>query len=315
MGGCGNDVPFFGPWPVVDAGLDAGDTSDFRDGAHPADAFSEPDTTPPPAGIDADQDGVDVNFDPDDNDPLTCGDSDADSCDDCAIRGTFSPNDDGYDRDGDGRCELPLDYDCMNGANAASDPNRTAACAMMTLVNQDRARFVEESGNAGPVAWNEDIWEVAIRHSIDMCERGYFEHDNPDGLGPSDRARAGGLSYGLSENISLNFEPEAAQYGFMEEPTCIGHRRGVLDPTAVEVGIGYHICNNPAYAEWGQHHHVTQNYRSDFSIRDTSFCSDPSAACQVPPTPPTTALCGEPYVGWGFCPPPSAETLVGWDCE
>lgn len=265
---------------------------------------------------DQDGDGVADADDPAVDDFTVCGDDDDDGCDDCSLRGQFAPEDDGLDTDGDGRCELPLDYDCMNGENADQDPNRLDACIMLTHVNNDRAHFSQESNNAAPVAWSEEIWAVAMAHSRDMCDRGFFDHRNPDGQSPSDRAAEEGLNFGVAENIALNFDAGAAQYAFMNEPTCVGHRGNILDPRMTEVGIGYHVCDRPTSEyRWGEHHHVTQNFRMNFMIGTAPYCSNDATHCEVPADPPTTAVCPDQLIQWGFCPTPSADMLPQWGCQ
>ncbi len=54
---------------------------------------------------DDDGDGIDDADDPFPADPNACGDSDGDTCDDCTTAGTFAPEDDGPDADGDGLCD------------------------------------------------------------------------------------------------------------------------------------------------------------------------------------------------------------------
>jgi hypothetical protein len=270
-------------------------------------------------GVDDDNDLVEAGDDPNDADNTVCGDSDSDGCDDCSVAGVFDPANDGWDENSDGNCELPLDYDCMNGANADSDPYRLQACIMFTYVNQDRSLFAAESGNAAPLAWNEDIWEVAVAHSIDMCESEYFSHYHPvSGDGPSDRASAAGLTYQLAENIAMYLGtdvlgPGVMQYDFMEEPTCVGHRANVLERRAIEVGIGYHICDNLGL--YDGYHFVTQNFRWNFGISASAYCQAPSNVCNIPANPPTTAPCPPNLRTWGMCMEPSEDTLLGWGCN
>jgi hypothetical protein len=262
---------------------------------------------------DADNDLVDATADPDDTDNTVCGDSDSDGCDDCSVSGIFDPANDGWDENGDGTCELPLDYYCMNGANAATDPYRLQACIMFTYVNQDRAFFAAESDNAAPVRWNEYIWGVAIAHSIDMCENIFFAHTNLSGQGPSARANAAGLSYGLAENIAINHDPGAAQYAFMEEPTCVGHRANVLEPRAIQMGIGYHICDNPSNIQWNGAHFVTRNFRWNFNIGQNAYCQNSANECQHPPDPLSTAPCPG-YLGPNICPAEPEVDFPGFGC-
>jgi len=268
-----------------------------------------------PSPTDADNDGVVDNQDPFPNDNTRCGDADADQCDDCSVLGVKNVGNDGYDVDGDGQCEIPLAYECMNGANAGADPFRLEACVTFSLINLDRAHFPLEAGNAGPVAWSEAIWAVANAHAVDMCTRGYFAHNTPEGLDPSARAAAAGLPYGLAENIAVNLDPQAAEYGFMEEPTCTGHRGNVLEKRAIEVGVGYFKCNRPTSEyQWGQHHHVVHDFRWDFNQSSSAWCGMAANDCEIPPNPPSVAVCPQNLIGFGFCPVPSAQTLQGWSC-
>lgn len=236
------------------------------------------------AYVDSDGDQVRDQRDLDPDDPFVCRDGDADGCDDCAISGFADPDNDGFDPDQDGFCDADteLDPDCMTGRNAANDPYREQACIMFELMNQDRARFIEtESGGAGKLAWSEDIWEVAIAHSRDMCSRGFFAHNNPEGETPSDRARAAGLDYGLGENIAINFNPYQAQYAFMNEPTCRGHRMNVLNARYAEAAVGYHVCDDGR-------HYSTQNFRAGAG-GNSPYCANAANHCQIPPDPPSVA--------------------------
>lgn len=82
-----------------------------------------------------------------------------------------------------------------------------------------------------------DLIGIARRHALDMAGRGYFSHYTPEGAGPGDRARAGGVRYGaFAENLARvrhAVEPAGlAVDAWLESP---GHRRNLLD----EGRIGY----------------------------------------------------------------------------
>ena len=96
--------------------------------------------------------------------------------------------------------------------------------------------------------WEAELATVARVHSDDMTRRGYFSHDTPEGLGPSDRIdRAGyscwkGSHYGVAENIAVettlgNLDRTAAQavQGWMNSP---GHRTNLLGRQYDRTGIG-----------------------------------------------------------------------------
>ncbi len=69
---------------------------------------------------DDDNDGVADGSDPSPLNPLTCGDSDGDACDDC-VSGTNNPNNDGVDFDNDGACDSFDTDDDNDGVVDGSD--------------------------------------------------------------------------------------------------------------------------------------------------------------------------------------------------
>lgn len=87
-----------------------------------------------------------------------------------------------------------------------SDPERIATLEQKVHRGINAAR----SRNGGStLKWVDKLGEVARAHSEDMVERGYYGHDSPEGLGPTDRgARAGydcrkATHYGIAENITM----------------------------------------------------------------------------------------------------------------
>ena len=110
-------------------------------------------------------------------------------------------------------------------------------------INAERAKH----GSAA-LKWEEQLADVARAHSADMTRRGYFSHDTPGGLGPSDRIdRAGyncwkGSHYGVAENIAIettldDLDRTAAEAvrGWMNSP---GHRTNLLGRQYDRTGIG-----------------------------------------------------------------------------
>jgi uncharacterized protein YkwD len=76
---------------------------------------------------------------------------------------------------------------------------------------------------------------VARAHSEDMRDRGFFSHDNPDGLDPFQRAERAGLS-ARAENIAVG-QRDAAEVmaDWMSSP---GHRANILDCSLTRLGVG-----------------------------------------------------------------------------
>jgi len=132
----------------------------------------------------------------------------------------------------------------------------------------------------------EELSLVSRLHSKDMCVRGFFSHQNPDGESPTDRARKaefpglvqspdGKPRPGLSENIArvgryssihqstrnekivsrrIGWQTEAilAQQivqGLLASPD---HKKNILDPTKAYLGVGIYLFR--------EHLFVTQNF-------------------------------------------------------
>ena len=79
--------------------------------------------------------------------------------------------------------------------------------------------------------------QVARAHSADMRDRGFFDHTNPSGQSPWDRAEAAGISYARAENIARGQRDAAAvMSAWMNSP---GHRANILNCDLGRLGTGY----------------------------------------------------------------------------
>ena len=103
---------------------------------------------------------------------------------------------------------------------------------ILELTNKER-----EKEGLNPLVWNDTLAKTAKAHSMDMVERGFFSHDNPDGKTPFDRMRAEGINYrAAAENIAAGqATPEKAIAEWMNSE---GHRRNILNPDLKELGVG-----------------------------------------------------------------------------
>ncbi len=102
---------------------------------------------------------------------------------------------------------------------------------MLELVNQER-----EKEGLKPLVADPEMLPVARAHSQDMFARGYFAHVTPDGKGPFDRMRDGGIRYrAAGENLALAQTLAIAHQGLMNSP---GHRKNILRPDFGRLGIG-----------------------------------------------------------------------------
>lgn len=310
LASCAED-PVYPSW-ALNGGrtdVDASDTIYEVGVADTADTLV-PDTDMPPPP-DSDGDGVPDAEDIAPSDPTRCADEDADGCDDCTVLAVADTADDGFDPDRDGQCELPLDPSCLHGAFADDDPLRREACELHALTNADRAFWTEEGGNAQPLGWDETIWLAALGHSRDMCDRDFFEHENPEGLDAGARMSDVGVRWsGWGENISLYSTPLTIEYTFMAEPTCTGHRANILAPGFDRAASALYLCDDPGSARFGQPF-TTQNFVSDGGLPESAYCRDPLLACEDVPNPVSVARQWCRHEG-SECQ--AVDSPAEWDC-
>lgn len=130
----------------------------------------------------------------------------------------------------------PLILVCAPTATPSSAPAPTAAqtadeARMLALVNAERGR-----AGLAPFTVEATLTSVARAHSVDMRERDFFDHTNPDGESPFDRMSDAGVDYrAAAENLALAGSVDQAHQLLMESP---GHRANILNPQLGTVGIG-----------------------------------------------------------------------------
>jgi uncharacterized protein YkwD len=118
---------------------------------------------------------------------------------------------------------------------------------MLRLINQERLKE-----GLPALVWDEAAAKVARAHSVDMFKRGYFSHENPDGLSPFDRMEKAGITYSAAgENLAYAATVELAHAGLMRSP---GHRANILEKDFGRVGIG--VIDGGIYGKM-----FTQNFR------------------------------------------------------
>ena len=94
-----------------------------------------------------------------------------------------------------------------------------------------------ESIDCPALVWNRDVAEVAQAHSVDMLQRDFFAHENPDGLSPFDRLGAAGIEYSrAAENIAWGYSSaQAVLDGWIGSP---GHRANLENCSLTYHGVG-----------------------------------------------------------------------------
>ncbi|MCD7444115.1 CAP domain-containing protein [Streptomyces lincolnensis] len=109
-----------------------------------------------------------------------------------------------------------------------------ASAEVLKLVNQERAKV-----GCNPVAANSALSELAEAFSDDMAARGFFDHTDPDGASPWDRAAKAGITDLGGENIARGQADAAAVMdAWMNSP---GHKANILNCDFKTLGVGVHF--------------------------------------------------------------------------
>lgn len=115
---------------------------------------------------------------------------------------------------------------------------------VLVLVNENRAAGANcdlkgEFGPADPLAMDPALRCAARLHSMDMYEREFFDHTNPDGVEASARVDAVDFTWStVGENIAVGQPtPEDVMAAWMESD---GHCANIMNPNYTAVGVGYH---------------------------------------------------------------------------
>ncbi|AKZ58374.1 putative transmembrane protein [Streptomyces ambofaciens ATCC 23877] len=115
----------------------------------------------------------------------------------------------------------------------ASD-EAVAQAQVLKLVNDERAKV-----GCSPVAANSALRELAENFSEAMAVQGFFDHTDPSGATPWDRAEAAGISDLGGENIARGqADAQSVMDAWMDSP---GHKANILNCDFRTLGVGVHF--------------------------------------------------------------------------
>lgn len=100
-----------------------------------------------------------------------------------------------------------------------------------------------------------NISNVARKHSVDMGENEYFNHDNLRGESPFDRLKNGGILFrNAGENIAMGYTN--SYFAHEALMNSLGHRKNIISTNYTQLGIGVH------FAKWtyGSIPYYTENF-------------------------------------------------------
>ncbi|MFJ7087270.1 CAP domain-containing protein [Streptomyces griseus] len=114
-----------------------------------------------------------------------------------------------------------------------SPTDASARSEVLALVNQERAKV-----GCSPLSTSAPLTSLAQNFSEDMAARGFFDHTDPDGDTPWDRAAQAGVQGLGAENIARGqADAQAVMEAWMNSE---GHRANILNCDYKTIGIGVH---------------------------------------------------------------------------
>ncbi|MEU6404425.1 CAP domain-containing protein [Streptomyces sp. NPDC046985] len=117
---------------------------------------------------------------------------------------------------------------------AAASAEAAAEAEVLRLVNQERAQ-----AGCHPLTANGPLTSLAEGFSTAMAEQGFFDHTDPSGATPWDRAAKRGITGLGGENIARGQADAAAvMTAWMNSP---GHRANILNCDFKTLGVGVHF--------------------------------------------------------------------------
>ncbi|MGW0315019.1 CAP domain-containing protein [Streptomyces flavidovirens] len=130
-----------------------------------------------------------------------------------------------------------------NGSTVGSGAESAAEAAVLTLVNQERA-----AAGCSPVRADGPLAGLAQDFSEDMAARDFFDHTDPDGATPWDRAEKAGIDGLGGENIARGqADAQSVMDAWMNSE---GHRANILNCDFKTLGVGVHMA--PGGPWWTQ---------------------------------------------------------------
>ncbi|BFO15657.1 hypothetical protein SHKM778_20450 [Streptomyces sp. KM77-8] len=116
----------------------------------------------------------------------------------------------------------------------AGSAEAVAGVEVLRLVNVERAKV-----GCSPVTASGELTDLATAFSDDMAQRDFFDHTDPDGDTPWDRAETAGIANLGGENIARGqADAEAVMQAWMDSP---GHKANILNCDFKTLGVGVHM--------------------------------------------------------------------------
>ncbi|WP_405857950.1 CAP domain-containing protein [Streptomyces sp. NBC_00090] len=134
--------------------------------------------------------------------------------------------------------EAPVETSAAPSTAAPSTADRAEAAEaeVLRLVNAERAQV-----GCTPVRADAQLAALAGAFSVDMAQRGFFDHTDPDGATPWARAEKAGISGLAGENIARGQADAAAVMDSWMNSD--GHRANMLNCEYTTLGVGVYFAD------------------------------------------------------------------------
>lgn len=135
------------------------------------------------------------------------------------------------------------------GSNDATNLQFQRSQVLLSDVEElilERVNDVRLTAGFNPLIHEEQLSDIARKHSMDMIERGFFSHHNPEGLGPAERVanQHRSLIGTITENLWTGIRGDLPEAKTLSEQimkglmASVGHRKNILTPNLTHLGIG-----------------------------------------------------------------------------
>jgi len=153
--------------------------------------------------------------------------------------------------------DIPKKIEYVISSEPISDKTKAVELAIHKYTNIERVQM-----GTSELIWDDDLSDIAREHSLDMVERDFFDHKNPDGEDPTDRAIRNGFNRrkelgdgwyteGIAENIGMMPTGNVEGHGYVSSNAdsigkaqveswigSWGHRENILNPQYSHLGVG-----------------------------------------------------------------------------
>jgi len=169
-----------------------------------------------------------------------------------------------------------VDSTINTASNTISDLTKPPDVSEIEQLIFQKTNSLRQAKGLNQLSWDSGLAQIARAFSLDMGERNFFAHENPEGLGPTERAQRAGLqtrvdhgsyySVGIGENISkvpvasnvigcgsVYSEEDIAECAFDGWVNSPGHYSNMVNTEYRNLGVGVAIVSGTAY--------LTQDFR------------------------------------------------------